>query len=218
LLEASAEDIEFANGVFTVVGADMKVSLAEVAKASFLVPKLPAGFEGGFYETATFAPAAETYPNGTHVCEVEVDPLTGSVAVLDYVVADDVGTMINPAGVKGQIHGGVAQGLGQALMEQVVYDRDTGQLLSGSFMDYAMPRASDMPMVRVKSNAVPTALNPLGAKGAGEAGAIPSVINAIIDALSPLGVTTIEMPATSGKIWAAIRAARATKASQGVRL
>jgi aerobic carbon-monoxide dehydrogenase large subunit len=183
------------------------------------LPKQPF-FEGGFYETATFAPPAETYPNGTHVCEVEVDPLTGSVAVLDYVVADDVGTMINPAGVKGQIHGGVAQGLGQALMEQVVYDRDTGQLLSGSFMDYAMPRASDMPMVRVKSNAVPTALNPLGAKGAGEAGtvgAIPSVINAIIDALSPLGITTIEMPATSGKIWAAIRAARSTSASQGVR-
>jgi aerobic carbon-monoxide dehydrogenase large subunit len=220
LLEASADDIEFANGEFTVAGADMKVSLADVAKAAFLVPRLPAGFEGGFYETATFAPPSDTYPNGTHVCEVEVDPLTGSVAVLDYVVADDVGTMINPAGVKGQIHGGVAQGLGQALMEQVVYDRETGQLLSGSFMDYAMPRASDMPMVRVKSNAVPTKLNPLGAKGAGEAGtvgAIPSVINAIIDALSPLGVTTIEMPATSGKIWAAIRAARASNASQGAR-
>jgi aerobic carbon-monoxide dehydrogenase large subunit len=220
LLEASSDDIEFADGVFNVAGADMKVSLADVAKAAFLVPRLPAGFEGGFYETATFAPSSDTYPNGTHVCEVEVDPLTGSVAVLDYVVADDVGTMINPAGVKGQIHGGVAQGLGQALMEQVVYDRETGQLLSGSFMDYAMPRASDMPMVRVKSNAVPTALNPLGAKGAGEAGtvgAIPSVINAIIDALSPLGVTTIEMPATSGKIWAAIRAARATNASEGVR-
>jgi aerobic carbon-monoxide dehydrogenase large subunit len=139
--------------------------------------------------------------------------------VLDYVVADDAGTMINPAGVKGQIHGGVAQGLGQALMEQVVYDPDTGQLLSGSFMDYAMPRASDMPMVRVKSNSVPTALNPMGAKGAGEAGtvgSIPAVINAVIDALSPTGVTTIEMPATSGKIWAAIRAAQTTNARKGV--
>jgi aerobic carbon-monoxide dehydrogenase large subunit len=223
LLEASIKDIEFANGSFTVAGTDLKVALQEVAKAAFLVPRLPAGFEGGLYETATFAPASETYPNGTHVCEVEVDPLTGVVAVLDYVVADDVGIMINPAGVKGQIHGGVAQGLGQALMEQVVYDPDSGQLLSGSFMDYAMPRASDMPMVRVKSNAVPTALNPMGAKGAGEAGtvgAIPAVINAVIDALSPLGVTTIEMPATSGKVWAAIRAARASGAAeqhQGVR-
>ena len=122
--------------------------------------------------------------------------------------------MVNPVGVKGQIHGGVAQGLGQALMEQVVYDRDSGQLLSGSLMDYAMPRASDMPHIEVESNAVPTALNPLGAKGAGEAGtvgAIPAVINAVIDALAPLGVTSIEMPATSEKVWAAIQAANAGK-------
>jgi carbon-monoxide dehydrogenase large subunit len=219
LMEASAQDIEFADGSFTVMGTDKKVGLQEVAKAAFIAFRLPPGFESGLYETATFLPSADTWPNGTHVCELEIDPQTGSVEVLDYVVADDVGTMINPAGVKGQIHGGVAQGLGQALMEQVVYDPDSGQLLSGSFMDYAMPRASDMPRIRVESNAVPTALNPLGAKGAGEAGtvgAIPAVINAVIDALAPLGVTTIEMPATSGKIWAAIRAARTAKTSQGV--
>ncbi len=219
LLEASVEDIGFADGIFTVAGTDRKLPLQEVAKAAFLAPRLPRGFEGGLYETATFVPTADTWPNGTHVCELEIDPMTGSVSVLDYVVADDVGTMINPAGVKGQIHGGVAQGLGQALMEQVVYDPDTGQLLSGSFMDYAMPRASDMPMVRVESNSVPTALNPMGAKGAGEAGtvgSIPAVINAVIDALSPTGVKTIEMPATSGKIWAAIRAAQSTKTSKAV--
>ena len=163
-------------------------------------------------------PDADTWPNGTHVCEVEVDPLTGHVQVVNYLVVDDVGTMINPVGVKGQIHGGVAQGLGQALMEQVVYDRDTGQLLSGSFMDYAMPRAADMPPIHVESNAVPTRLNPMGAKGAGEAGtvgAIPAVMNAVIDALAPLGVTTLEMPATGEKVWAAIRAAAAAaKASR----
>jgi len=131
-------------------------------------------------------------------------------------VVDDVGTVVNPTGVKGQIHGGVAQGLGQALMEQVVYDSDSGQLLSGSFMDYAMPRASDMPPIHVESNAVPTELNPLGAKGAGEAGtvgSIPAAINAVIDALAPLGVTTLEMPATSQKVWTAIRAAGGARAA-----
>ncbi len=216
LLEAADTDISFSDGQFSVAGTDRKISLKEVAKAAFVTTKLPIGFEGGLYETATFAPAEETWPNGTHVCEVEIDPQTGVVKVVAYVVADDVGTMINPVGVKGQIHGGVAQGLGQALMEQVVYDPDSGQLLSGSFMDYAMPRADDMPNMHVESNAVPTKLNPLGAKGAGEAGtvgAIPAVINAIVDALAPLGVTSIEMPATSEKIWAAIQAAGQTRIS-----
>ncbi|HPU50957.1 MAG TPA: molybdopterin-dependent oxidoreductase, partial [Burkholderiaceae bacterium] len=130
--------------------------------------------------------------------------------VLAYVVADDVGTMINPAGVKGQIHGGVAQGLGQALMEQVVYDPESGQLLSGSFMDYAMPRAADMPSIQVENNAVPSGLNPLGAKGAGEAGtvgAIPAVMNAVNDALASVGAAAIEMPATSEKVWRSLQAA-----------
>jgi carbon-monoxide dehydrogenase large subunit len=215
LLEASAEDIEFADGSFTVGGTDRKITLKEVAKAAFVAPRLPKGFEGGLYETATFVPSDDTWPNGTHVCEVEIDPATGQVQVLDYLVVDDVGRMVNPIGVKGQIHGGVAQGLGQALMERVAYDHETGQLLSGSFMDYAMPRATDMPPMRVASNAVPTRLNPLGAKGAGEAGtvgAIPAVMNAVIDALAPLGVTALDMPATSEKVWAAIRAAERTRA------
>jgi len=216
LLEASPGDIEFAEGTFTIAGTDRKMSIKDVAKAAFIAPRLPAGFEGGFYETATFVPSADTWPNGTHVCEVEVDPLTGQVKVLDYLVVDDVGTVVNPTGVKGQIHGGVAQGLGQALMEQVVYDPDSGQLLSGSFMDYAMPRASDMPPIHVESNPVPTELNPLGAKGAGEAGTVGSIaaaINAVIDALAPLGVTTLEMPATSQKVWTAIRAAGGARAA-----
>jgi aerobic carbon-monoxide dehydrogenase large subunit len=211
LLEASAGDIEFGNGEFKVAGTDKKIALKEVAKAAFVVARLPPGFEGGLYETGTFAPSNDTWPNGTHVCEVEIDPQTGQVQVVAYLVADDVGNMVNPVGVKGQIHGGVAQGLGQALMERVVYDRDSGQLLSGSFMDYAMPRAADMPYIQVENNSVPTNLNPLGAKGAGEAGtvgAIPAIMNAVIDALAPLGITTLEMPATSEKVWAAIRAAR----------
>ena len=140
---------------------------------------------------------------------------TGHVQVVEYLVVDDVGTVVNPAGVKGQIHGGVAQGLGQALMEQVAYDRDSGQLLSGSFMDYAMPRANDMPPMHVESNPVPTKLNPMGAKGAGEAGtvgAIPAVMNAVLDALAPVGVTELDMPATGLRVWNAIRAAKSRAA------
>lgn len=218
LLEAAPDDLEFSSGAFVVAGTDRKISLKEVAKAAFVVSRLPQGMEGGLYESATFAASADTWPNGTHVCEVEIDPLTGQVKVLGYLVVDDVGTMVNPTGVKGQIHGGVAQGLGQALMEQVAYDPESGQLLSGSFMDYAMPRASDMPPIHVESNAVPTKLNPLGAKGAGEAGtvgSIPAVMNAVIDALSPLGITSMDMPATSQKIWLAIRAAKASAANAG---
>jgi len=145
------------------------------------------------------------------VCELEIDPETGAVEILNYVVVDDVGTVVNPTGLKGQIHGGVAQGLGQALMEQVAYDPDTGQLLTGSFMDYCMPRADNFSDMVVKSNPVPTKLNPLGAKGAGEAGtvgAIPAVINAVLDALAPAGVRALDMPATPARIWAAIREAR----------
>jgi carbon-monoxide dehydrogenase large subunit len=220
LLEASDGDIEFVKGQFIVVGTDRKISIKDVAKAAFVAPRLPPGFEGGLYETATFVPSADTWPNGTHVCEVEIDPQTGKVQVLEYLVVDDVGTVVNPTGVKGQIHGGVAQGLGQALMEQVAYDKESGQLLSGSFMDYAMPRATDMPTIHVESNPVPTKLNPIGAKGAGEAGtvgSIPASVNAIVDALSPLGITTIEMPVTSEKVWAAIRSATKSAGAGGTR-
>lgn len=179
--------------------------------AAFQPARLPPGLEPGLYETGTFTPKQDTLPNGTHICEVEIDPETGKVDVLRYAVADDVGTVMNPLGLKGQIHGGVAQGLGQALMEQVAFDPDSGQLLSGSFMDYAMPRADTTCNIDIVSNSVPTKLNPLGAKGAGEAGtvgALPVVVCAILDALAPLGVREIDMPVTSERVWQAIRAAR----------
>ena len=163
---------------------------------------------------STFAPKAETWPNGSHACEVEIDPGTGEVKVVGYWVVDDVGTMINPVGVKGQIHGGVAQGLGQALMERVVYDPDSGQLLSGSFMDYAMPRAADMPHIEIQNNSVPTQTNPMGAKGAGEAGtvgALPAVMNAVNHALASVGAAPIEMPATAERVWLALQQATPSK-------
>jgi aerobic carbon-monoxide dehydrogenase large subunit len=215
LLEAAEADIEFAvgddGGNFAVAGTDRRLSIADVAKASFQVSRLPSGFEGGLFETGTFAPADNTYPNGSHVCEIEIDSETGVLEILNYVVVDDVGTVVNPIGLKGQIHGGVMQGLGQAVMEQVVYDRESGQMLSGSFMDYAMPRAEDLGAIKVESNPCPTKLNPLGAKGAGEAGtvgALPAVVNAVLNALAPLGVTKLDMPATPQRIWQAMRAAQ----------
>jgi carbon-monoxide dehydrogenase large subunit len=210
-LEASEADIEFEDGVFRVSGTDRDISLKDVAKASFLPAKLPAGVEPGLYETATFAPDQDTYPNGSHVCEVEIDPDTGTVDILGYKVVDDVGVMINPTIVKGQIHGGIAQGVGQILMEQVAYDPDSGQLLSGSFMDYAMPRADNFSDMEIASNEVPTQRNPLGVKGAGEAGtvgAMPALMNAIMHALSDVGVRSLDMPATPDRIWRAIRDAQ----------
>jgi carbon-monoxide dehydrogenase large subunit len=214
LLEASAADIEFADGRFTVAGTDRAVELKRVAQTAFLPEKLPPGMEPGFYETGTFSPAQQTFPNSCHVCEVEIDRETGAVSVVGYAVVDDVGTVVNPLTLKGQIHGGVVQGLGQALMERVVYERESGQLLSGSFMDYAMPRASDLSAIAVESNPVPTKLNPLGAKGAGEAGtvgALAAVTNAVIDALAPLGIRDIAMPATSEVVWRAMRGHAARK-------
>ncbi|HEX9464442.1 MAG TPA: xanthine dehydrogenase family protein molybdopterin-binding subunit [Alphaproteobacteria bacterium] len=211
VLEAAEADIAFADGRFTVAGTDRSVAFKDVARAAFDHAKLPKGFEPGFYESGTFSPPQDTFPNGCHVCEVEIDPETGDVRVVGYVVVDDVGTVINPLMLKGQIHGGVAQGLGQILMEQVAYDPTSGQLLSASFMDYAMPRASHMSDIVVKSNPVPTKLNPLGVKGAGEAGtvgALPAVMNAIMDALAPLGVHELDMPATGDRVWRAIEAAR----------
>src|SRR2546426_775848 len=211
LLEAAEADITFADGKFSVVGTDRAVALKEVARAAFSPGSLPTGVEPGLYETGTFSPTSDTWPNGCHVCEVEIDPETGAVALVAYVIADDVGTVINPLTLKGQIHGGVAQGVGQALMEQIVYDPDSGQLLTGSFMDYALPRADTLPDVVVESHPVPTTLNPLGAKGAGEAGtvgALPVVMNAVLDALAPLGVRHLDMPASAERVWNAIREAR----------
>ena len=212
MLEAAEKDIEFGDGAFSVAGTDRSVRLTDVAKASFLPAKLPPGVEPGLFENATFAPDDDTYPNGSHVCEVEIDPETGETDVVGYWVVDDVGVMVNPVIVKGQIHGGVAQGVGQALGEQVAYDPDSGQLLSGSFMDYRMPRAGDFPGIEIEGNGVPTQRNPLGVKGAGEAGtvgALPATMNAVMNALAEVGVTDLDMPATPSSIWQAIEAASA---------
>jgi carbon-monoxide dehydrogenase large subunit len=212
LLEAGAQDIQFADGTFKVGGTDRSVSLKQVAMAAFQAPKVPPGMELGLYENATFLGQKDTYPNGCHICEVEIDPETGQVRLDRYAVVDDVGTVINPMTLKGQIHGGVAQGVGQILSEQVVWDRETGQLLTASFLDYAMPRADTMCDMAIESNPVPTQYNPLGAKGAGEAGtvgAMPVVMNAVMDALAETGVRELDMPATSDRVWRAIRDAQA---------
>jgi len=211
LLEAAPEDVALRDGKFTVAGTDKGVTFAQVARAAYQPRQLPAGMEPGFSETAAFTPPAVTFPNGCHVCEVEIDPETGRVSIERYTVVDDVGRMVNPMLVKGQLHGGVAQGLGQGLFEEMVYDRETGQLLAGSFMDYAMPRADDLPALEVGSHEVPTQVNPLGAKGVGEAGtvgALPAVVNAVNDALAPLGVRHLDMPVTAERVWRAIREAR----------
>jgi aerobic carbon-monoxide dehydrogenase large subunit len=205
LLEAAEGDVAFAAGRFSIAGTDRGMTLKEVARASFAQAALPAGIEPGLFEHATFSPVQETFPNGTHVCEVEIDPETGSVELVNYIVVDDVGTEINPLTLHGQVVGGIVQGLGQVLMERIVYDRESGQLLTGSFMDYAMPRAGDLCNFEVGHNVVPTKLNPLGAKGAGEAGtvgALAAAMNAIVDAL---GTGNIEMPATPERVWQALR-------------
>jgi len=213
LLEAAEADLEFADAKFIVAGTDRSIPLTQVARASFQPARLPPGMEPGLFENATYAPERATFPNGCHVCKVEVDPETGEVRLVDYTVVDDVGTVINPLTLKGQVHGGLAQGIGQILMEQVAYDRQSGQLLSASFMDYSMPRADVICDIEVHENPVPTKTNPLGAKGAGEAGCVgslPAVMLAIMNALEPLGVKELDMPATSERVWAAIQNAKAS--------
>ncbi len=209
-MEADAQDIEFADGTFAVVGTDRRITLAEAAQRAYMAAKLPPGMEPGLHERAAFVPVGATFPNGCHVCEVEIDPETGVVDIVRYVVVDDVGNVMNPALLKGQIHGGVVQGAGQILYEDIAWDSQSGQQLSGSFMDYCMPRASDFPFFEVSSNPVPTALNPLGIKGAGEAGtvgAMPCLMNAIVDALATRGVTRFDMPATPSRVWQALQSA-----------
>jgi carbon-monoxide dehydrogenase large subunit len=212
MVEAAPEDIVFRDGRFTVTGTDRGVGFAEVARAAYAPRQLPPGLEPGFSETAAFTPPAVTFPNGCQVCEVEIDEETGVVRIVRHTVVDDVGRMVNPMLVKGQIHGGVVQGLGQALFEDLVYD-EAAQLMTGSFMDYAMPRADDVPFFEVDSHEVPTQVNPLGAKGVGEAGtvgALPALVNAVNDALAPLGVRHLDMPMTAERVWSAIQAARRT--------
>ncbi len=207
-LEAAEEDIGFADGAFTIAGTDRSMSLAEVAATAFAPAQLPPGMEPGLKAYAGVVPPAPTFPNGCHVAEVEIDPDTGVLRIDRYTVVDDVGVVMNPMLLEGQIHGGIVQGLGQILFEEVVFDADSGQLLTGSFMDYTMPRADDVPNFEVGTNPVPTTTNPLGIKGAGEAGtvgAMPCLMNAIADALAPLGVTRLDMPATPERIWRAIR-------------
>ena len=211
IFEASEADIEFASGIFSVAGTDRRLPLKEVARAAYQPGRLPKGMEPGLFETGVFDPQVQTFPNGAHVCELEIDEDTGKIDVLRYVAVDDVGVVINALTLHGQVHGGVAQGIGQALSEHIVYDPKSGQLVSGSFMDYGMPRADDVCAFHVEDNPVPTKSNPLGVKGAGEAGtvgALPAVMNAALDALAPLGIKHIEMPLTPEKVWRAIRDAR----------
>lgn len=211
LLEAATADILFDDGVFTVTGTDRSITLPDVAKASYLPAKMPREMDMGLAEGAIIVPPGPTYPNGAHACEVEIDPDTGVVEIIAYTVFDDVGVALNPMMVKGQVHGGVVQGAGQALLERVVYDPDSGQLLTGSFMDYAMPRADDFPSFDVHEHNIPSRNNPMGLKGAGEAGtvgALPSVMNAVCDALRPLGIRHIDMPASPERVWQAIQNAR----------
>jgi aerobic carbon-monoxide dehydrogenase large subunit len=212
IFEAAEADIEFGEGAFVVAGTDKRMPLKDIARAAFQPGRLPKGMEPGLFETGVYDPTQQTFPCGTHVCEIEIDEDTGKIAVLRYVAVDDVGVVINALTLHGQVHGGVLQGVGQALGESIIYDPASGQLLSGSFMDYPMPRADDICAIDVDDHPTPTTTNPLGAKGAGEAGtvgALPAVMNAALDALAPLGIKHIEMPLTPERVWRAIHAARA---------
>jgi len=211
LLEASPADMTFGAGVFSIAGTDRRVTLQEVARVAYVPHAFPADMELGLHDTAVYDPTSFAWSNGVHACEVEIDRDTGEVLVLNYWGVDDVGTVINPMIVDGQIQGGVAQGLGQALREHCVYD-DSGQLLSGSFMDYAMPRAADMPpVVSELDESQPCTHNPLGAKGCGEAGSIgapAAIAGAVLDALRPLGVSDLELPLTPERVWQTIQAVK----------
>ncbi|MFZ1004549.1 MAG: xanthine dehydrogenase family protein molybdopterin-binding subunit [Pseudolabrys sp.] len=216
VLEASASDIEFTAGRFVISGTDRSIGLIELASRLRDGLKLPDGVPSSLnIDHIVKDPVPSAFPNGCHIAEVEVDPETGAVQVVRYSAVNDLGTIVNPLLVEGQIQGGVVQGLGQVLLENAVYDSD-GQLVTGSFMDYAMPRAHDTPMINVLSHPVPTKSNPLGAKGCGEAGTsggLPSVANAVVDALSEFGIKHLEMPMTPARIWQTIQDAKARRAS-----
>ncbi|MGJ7494114.1 xanthine dehydrogenase family protein molybdopterin-binding subunit [Variovorax sp. RT4R15] len=209
LMEASDADIEFANGEFTVKGTDKKIPFGQVALTAYVPHNYPLDkLEPGLNETAFYDPTNFTYPAGSYICEVEIDKGTGEVKIDRFTAVDDFGTIVNPMIVEGQVHGGIVQGIGQALMENCVYDNETGQLLTGSFMDYAMPRAEDFPMFKLDTLSTPCTHNPIGSKGCGEAGAIgspPAVINAVLDALAPLGVKDFDMPASPHRVWEAMQ-------------
>lgn len=211
LLEASETDIEFNDGTFTVAGTDRSMGLIDVAKQAFRPTALPPEIEPGLDETGVFTPQYWNWPTGVQVCELEIDPDTGTTEMVGFVCVDDVGTVVNPMLLKAQMHGGIAQGVGQALMENIAFDDESGQLISGSFMDYCMPRADDFCNMEIISAPVPTESNLIGAKGGGESGptgALPTTINAVVDALKPLGVTHLDMPATPERVWQTIQAAQ----------
>lgn len=211
LFKVELTEVKFADGIFSNTRTNQTITMKELGQKAAEPENLPRDLDPGLTATAVFQVDVANYPNGCHVCELEIDPETGTTQILRYSVVDDVGTVMNPLLLKGQIVGGVAQGVGQILMEDIHFDSE-GQLVSGSFMDYAMPRATDLSPVEVKSNPVPTKQNPLGVKGAGEAGcvgAMPAVSNAIADALSPLGIRHLEMPATPERVWRAIQESRA---------
>jgi aerobic carbon-monoxide dehydrogenase large subunit len=208
LLEAAEADVEFKDGNFTVAGTDRSKSFGEVALTAYVPHNYPAELEPGLDETAFYDPKNFTYPSGAHVAEIEIDPETGHASVVSFTASDDFGRIINPMIVAGQVHGGLAQGIGQALLEGCAYDKETGQLLTGSYNDYAMPRAADLPNFALSTNVTLCTHNPLGVKGCGEAGAIgapAAITNALVDALKPLGVRHVEMPATPEKLWRLIQ-------------
>jgi carbon-monoxide dehydrogenase large subunit len=212
LLEAAAGDVDFSDGAFVIAGTDRRVSFAAVAQAAYVPHNFPLeSIEPGWQDTAVYDPPSFAFSNGAHACELEIDPDTGRIEIVGFWGVDDIGTVINPMIVEGQIHGGVAQGIGQALLERCAYDGG-GQLVSGSFMDYAVARADDLPLfVTECDESQPCTHNPLGAKGCGEAGSIgapAAVVSAVLDALAPLGVTDLDMPLTSEQLWRRIRQAQ----------
>jgi carbon-monoxide dehydrogenase large subunit len=218
LLEASPEDMEFEGGKFFVRGSpDRGKAFSEVALAAYLAHSMPAGVEPGLDATSFYDPSNFTYPFGTHIAVVEVDIDTGVTKLVRYIAVDDVGNVINPMIVDGQLHGGIAQGVAQALWEHGVYDTN-GQLLTASLMEYAVPKADQLPPFELGRTVTPSPVNPLGVKGAGEAGAIAStaaVANAVMDALAPFGISHIDLPLTPPKIWQAVKAAGKTADAEG---
>src|SRR5216683_843735 len=209
-LEADAADIAFSDGNFAIAGTDRGMPIQQVAQMSFIPMGLPAELGVGLMGAGAFAADVPSFPYGCHICEVEIDPETGAVVLARYTVVDDIGTVINPLLARGQIMGGVAQGAGQALVEEMIYERDSGQLVTGSLLDYGIPRADNLPVIEVDFSPVPSASNPLGIKGVGEGGTVaatPTVMNAILDALAPLGVSDVPMPATPERVWRAIHRA-----------
>jgi carbon-monoxide dehydrogenase large subunit len=221
LMEAAPGDIEFKAGTYAVIGTDKRMSIGDVARAFFApagpVLNLGLGLDGvGTYSGVPGG--APNYPNGCQVCEVEVDPETGAIRIDRFAAVDDLGMAINPMICEGQIHGGIAQGVGQALFENIVYDHESGQLITGSFLDYGMPRAGDFPQFVSAFVEIPATTNPLGVKGIGEAGTIaapPTVVNAVLDALRDLGVEHLDMPLTPARIWQAANGAKRIRELQG---